>query len=165
MHLLRRALGRWLRRCLWKRRLRLRLYLLACSLVTPLDVVGVWILPLYEMRVDARRILSFWILRQANRMTSAQKMGKFTHCVPPRPKGDQARLVFRSATRMMRRLPRALAARVMVSSVTETFCGSSKRSNCDLLVRSCLAIACFVLRCSCMARSSCQASTRLMATA
>jgi hypothetical protein len=32
-----------------------------------------------------------------------------------------ARLAFTSATRMMRRLPSALAARVIVSRVTETF--------------------------------------------
>ena len=57
MRLRRLGPGRWLRRYLWKRRLRLRLYLLACSLVTPLDVVGVWILLPYEMRVDARGIL------------------------------------------------------------------------------------------------------------
>ena len=76
-----------------------------------------------------------------------------------------ARLAFTSATRMIKRLPSALAARVIESSVTDTFRGSSKRSSCDLLVRSCLAIVCFVFRCACMACSSCHASTRLMATA
>src|SRR5712692_7110013 len=35
--------------------------------------------------------------------------------------------------RMIMRLPSALAARVIVSSVTETFRGSSRRSSCDRL--------------------------------
>jgi len=66
---------------------------------------------------------------------------------------------------MIKRLPSALAASAIESSVTDTFRGSSKRSSCDLLVRSCLAIVCFVFCCACMACSSCYASTRLMATA
>jgi len=45
-----------------------------------------------------------------------------------------ARFAFTSATRMITRLPKALAARVIVSSVTETFRGSSRRSNWDRLV-------------------------------
>jgi hypothetical protein len=75
------------------------------------------------------------------------------------------RLILASATRMIMRLPSARAARVIVSRLIETFCGSSKRSSCDRLVRSCLAIACLVFCCFRMACESCQASTRLMATA
>jgi len=41
---------------------------------------------------------------------------------------------FASATRMITRLPSALAARVIVPSVTETFRGSSSLSNCERLV-------------------------------
>jgi hypothetical protein len=153
------VLWRWQRRCLSKHRLRLRLYLLACSLVTPLNEVYVGRLLLHEMRVDVRGILSFWARGRSNRTSSSGMIGKFTHSLPPQVKGDRARLAFRSATRMLTRFPSALAARVMVSSVTETFLGSSKRSSCDLLVRSCLAIACLVLRWSCMACSSCHAKT------
>lgn len=78
---------------------------------------------------------------------------------------DYARFAFTSATQIITRLPSARAARVIVSSVTETLRGSSRRSSCDLLVWSCFAIACFVFCCSCMACSSCHASTRLIATA
>lgn len=44
------------------------------------------------------------------------------------------RLIFASVTRMTTRLPRARAARVMVSSVTDTFPGSRRRSSCERLV-------------------------------
>jgi hypothetical protein len=59
--------------------------------------------------------------RSKNVMSSADMMGKFSHSALARLTGVYARLAFRSATRMIRRLPRALAARAMVSSVTETF--------------------------------------------
>jgi hypothetical protein len=48
------------------------------------------------------------------------------------------RFTFTSAIRITTRFPNARAARVIVSSVTETFRGSSKRSSCDRLVRTAL---------------------------
>jgi hypothetical protein len=57
--------------------------------------------------------------------------------VPDRQAGAAyARLAaFASATRIITRFPSALAARVIVSRLTETLRGSSRRSRCDRLVR------------------------------
>ena len=74
------------------------------------------------------------------------------------------RLPLASVIWRVTRLPNTLAVRVMVSRETETLCGSRRRLSCERLVWSSFAMACFVLRCSRIACSSCQASTRLMAT-
>jgi len=65
------------------------------------------------------------------------------------------RFTFTSAIRITTLFPNARAARVIVSSVTDTFRGSSKRSSCDRLVRSSFAIARFVFCCTFIARSNC----------
>src|SRR5205807_5502555 len=72
---------------------------------------------------------------------------------------------FASVMRTVTLLPNTLAARVIVSSEMATFRGSSKRSSCDRLVWSSLAMACLVFRSFLLAFSNCQARTRLTATA
>ena len=89
-------------------------------------------------------------------LASGPFFSRARHAVPARatrtkcaigPLCRYPRFAFTSAIRITNRFPNARAARVIVSSVTDTFRGSSKRSSCDRLVRSSLAIARFVCCC------------------
>src|SRR5712692_11567569 len=86
-------------------------------------------------------------LRDTFLVSLLRRMARELKALRDRASEGEARSIrptFASAIRMTTLLPNTLAARVMVSSETDTFRGSSRRSSCERLVRSSLAIACFV---------------------